>query len=54
MERDELIQAITELKQTEIMAGFDFPSQDINEATTAELRAFHEELKLYLSEQKKL
>jgi hypothetical protein len=52
MNRQALINAIAELKETAIKAGFDFPSQAPAEATTAELKEFLEELQLYLSDQK--
>jgi hypothetical protein len=47
MNRSELINGILELKPVVIELGFDFPTQSLDEATTAELEEFYEELVLY-------
>jgi hypothetical protein len=49
MNRTDLINAILELKPQAIKLGFDFPSQDPAEATTAELQSFIAELKDFIT-----
>jgi hypothetical protein len=49
MTRTEIIKFIAALKDDAIRQGFDFPSQGIDKATTAELRDFLEEIREFLS-----
>ena len=45
MTRTEIIKLIVSLKNDAIRQGFDFPSQALDKATTAELRDFLEEIR---------
>jgi len=49
MNRTDLINAILALKPQAIKLGFDFPSQNPAEATTAELKEFLAELKEFIT-----
>lgn len=49
MTRTEIIKSIAALKNEAIRQGFDFPSQALDKATTAELKDFLEELREFLS-----
>jgi hypothetical protein len=50
MNRSEIIQAINDHKERAIGLGFDWPSQSIDEATTATLQEFLAELDSYITE----
>lgn len=45
MTRNEIIKLIAALKNDAIRQGFDFPSQALDEATTAELEDFLQEIR---------
>ena len=47
-----IIEQILELKNEAINAGFDFPTEDPENATVEELEAFLEELKVFLETEK--
>lgn len=46
--KSEIIEQILSLKNSAIDSGFDFPTQDPEEATLEELKEFLEELKQFL------
>lgn len=49
--REESIQFILEHKEEAISKGYDFPTQDINEATDLEISHFETDLFIYLAEE---
>jgi hypothetical protein len=52
MDRTQIIAEILRLKEKAIKAGFDFPSQPPQEASTETLEAFLIELREYIGEDK--
>jgi hypothetical protein len=50
-EREKSIQFILDHKEEAISKGYDFPTQDINEATDAEISYFELDLFIYLKEE---
>ena len=50
-EREKSIQFILKYKEEAISKGYDFPTQDINEATDAEISYFETDLFIYLKEE---
>lgn len=50
-ERESDIQFILKYKEEAISKGYDFPTQDINEATDAELSYFSTDIFIYLKEE---
>ena len=51
MDRVQLIKDITDLRDLAISLGYDWPSQNINEASTENLEDFYTELHLWLERQ---
>ena len=50
-EREKSIQLILDHKEEAISKGYDFPTQNINEATDAEISYFETDLFIYLAEE---